>query len=108
MWTAPVVTDGQRAPVLRLDDRRAQVLSALVVFRLLPPGFLTLTCASVSCHCWAWSFADRDVPVRATVPPRGLTLEGGVTPKFDVLDLTHAQQIGPPRPLTAQRRVGHV
>ena len=38
--TRPILTDGQRAPALRLDDRRVQaLLSALVVFRLLPQGF---------------------------------------------------------------------
>ena len=56
--TSPVVTDGQRAPALRLGDRRVlALLSALVVFRLPPRGFPTLTCARISRHCWAWSLA---------------------------------------------------
>jgi hypothetical protein len=37
---APVRTDGQRGPALRFGDPRVQaLLSALVVFRLLPDGF---------------------------------------------------------------------
>jgi len=36
----PVVTNGQRAPALRFEDRHVQaLLSVLVVFRLLPRGF---------------------------------------------------------------------
>lgn len=38
--TGPVVVDGQRAPALRFDQLRTQaLLSALVIFRLLPQGF---------------------------------------------------------------------
>jgi hypothetical protein len=38
--TRPIVVDGQRAPALRIDDARVlALLSALVVFRLLPQGF---------------------------------------------------------------------
>jgi hypothetical protein len=38
--TSPIVTGGQRAAALRFDDARVQaLLSALVVFRLLPHGF---------------------------------------------------------------------
>lgn len=38
--TTPIVTGGQRAAALRFDDPRVQaLLSALVVFRLLPHGF---------------------------------------------------------------------
>jgi hypothetical protein len=38
--TTPIVADGQRAAALRFDDQRVQaLLSALVVFRLLPHGF---------------------------------------------------------------------
>ena len=38
--TGPIVTGGQRAAALRFDDARVQaLLSALVVFRLLPHGF---------------------------------------------------------------------
>ena len=37
---APVIVDGQRGPALRFGDPRVQaLLSALVVFRLLPRGF---------------------------------------------------------------------
>ena len=51
---APVIVDGQRGPALRFGDPRVQaLLSALVVFRLLPDGFSNETCEHISRPCWA-------------------------------------------------------
>ena len=49
----PVEVEGQRASALRFADVAVQaLLSALLVFRLLPGAFPTASCGSTGRRCW--------------------------------------------------------
>lgn len=49
--TSPIITDGQRGAALRFDDARVQaLLSALVIFRLLPHGFANRDLRPILAH----------------------------------------------------------
>lgn len=51
--TRPVTIDGNRVSALRFDDPTVlALLTALLVFRLLPRGFPTVNFVSTSLYCW--------------------------------------------------------